>query len=559
MRRSYIISLVATVVITAAAVIGAAAAGWAPVLGLDLQGGIAVTYQASEVTDEANLDQAVAIIRQRVDALGVAEPDITRQGETIVVELPGVDDPQRALDLIGQTAELRFRPVVLGPIDPNNAEARAGLESALVTVQGLIDDAAGPTEPADATTTTVADDASTTTVADDVTTTTVADDVTTTTVADTDVTTTTVADTDASTTTVADDASTTTAPDTTTTTVFDESTAPTLDELITQPEQDDPEKAVILPSSDGTEIYLLGPSEASGVIVGDANATFTNEWFVSVEFTDEGSAVWDAIAQANLGRQLGIVLDGAVESAPTIQTTEFGGSARITGNFDQQRAEDLALVLRFGALPVELEPQTVQQVSATLGEDALQAGIIAGLIGLVLVSVYMLLNYRLLGVVAICSLLVSTGMLWFLISWLGETQGLALSLSGAVGIILSIGVAVDSNVVYYERIKEEIRRGRAPRSAAAGSFDDAFSTIVKADVASLIGAIILFTLTIGAVRGFALYLAIATVIDMLVSYVFMRPMVLWVVRTYASQDPKRLGVTLRPTEPPAAAQAEVMS
>jgi preprotein translocase subunit SecD len=320
--------------------------------------------------------------------------------------------------------------------------------------------------------------------------------------------------------------------------VFDESTAPTLDELITQPEQDDPEKAVILPSSDGTEIYLLGPSEASGVIVGDANATFTNEWFVSVEFTDEGSAVWDAIAQANLGRQLGIVLDGAVESAPTIQTTEFGGSARITGDFDQQRAEDLALVLRFGALPVELEPQTVQQVSATLGEDALQAGIIAGLIGLVLVSVYMLLNYRLLGVVAICSLLVSTGMLWFLISWLGETQGLALSLSGAVGIILSIGVAVDSNV---------------------GSFDDAFSTIVKADVASLIGAIILFTLTIGAVRGFALYLAIATVIDMLVSYVFMRPMVLWVVRTYASQDPKRLGVTLRPTEPPAAAQAEVMS
>lgn len=512
MRRSYIISLVATVVITAAAVIGAAAAGWAPVLGLDLQGGIAVTYQASEVTDEANLDQAVAIIRQRVDALGVAEPDITRQGETIVVELPGVDDPQRALDLIGQTAELRFRPVVLGPIDPNNAEARAGLESALVTVQGLIDDAAGPTEPADATTTTVADDASTTT-----------------------------------------------APDTTTTTVFDESTAPTLDELITQPEQDDPEKVVILPSSDGTEIYLLGPSEASGVIVGDANATFTNEWFVSVEFTDEGSAVWDAIAQANLGRQLGIVLDGAVESAPTIQTTEFGGSARITGDFDQQRAEDLALVLRFGALPVELEPQTVQQVSATLGEDALQAGIIAGLIGLALVSVYMLLNYRLLGVVAICSLLVSTGMLWFLISWLGETQGLALSLSGAVGIILSIGVAVDSNVVYYERIKEEIRRGRAPRSAAAGSFDDAFSTIVKADVASLIGAIILFTLTIGAVRGFALYLAIATVIDMLVSYVFMRPMVLWVVRTYASQDPKRLGVTLRPTEPPAAAQAEVMS
>ena len=233
--------------------------------------------------------------------------------------------------------------------------------------------------------------------------------------------------------------------------------------------------------------------------------------------------------------------------APTIRVREFGGQAVISGGFGESEAKDLALVLRFGALPLELEPQTVEVVSATLGKDALEAGIIAGIVGLALVALYMILFYRLLGVVAILSLGVSGAMLWFIIAWLGEWKGLALTLAGATGIVLSIGVAVDSNIVYYERIKEEVRRGRSVRSAAEGAFSGAFSTIVKADSASIIGAFILYTLTVGAVRGFALFLGVATVLDLVVSYVFMRPLVVLLTRKFAADKPERLGVVEKAT------------
>ena len=558
MRRPYIIQLVATVVLTISAVVGASAAGWSPLLGLDLQGGVAVTYEATGdgAGDEEALEQALDIIRQRVDALGVAEPDITRQGETIVVELPGVDDAQRALDLVGQTAELRFRPVI-NIFDGTDPQQRASAVAIADALNGVVPEATE--EPADdaATDDTTSDDtAAEDTTADDGATDDGAaaddgaDDSTTT------ATTEAPADGDDASTDDAtadendaegDDATTTTTPETTTTTEFDPSTAPTIEEMVTQPEDDTLEASVIFPGGDDDGVYyLLGPAEATGDIISTANATFTGQWFVAVSFTDEGSDEFDALAARNFQRPVGIVLDGVVESAPTIQQTEFNGSAQITGNFDQDEAEDLATALRFGALPVELEPQTVQQVSATLGDDALNAGIVAGLVGLALVALFMIGYYRLLGVVAILSLVVSTGILWFLIAWLGETRGLALSLSGAVGIILSIGVAVDSNIVYYERIKEEVRRGRAIRSAADGSFSGAFSTIVKADVASLIGAAVLFFLTIGAVKGFALYLGIATLIDIVVSYFFMRPMVVLLVRRFAADKPGRLGITQLP-------------
>ncbi|MCB0992030.1 MAG: protein translocase subunit SecD, partial [Acidimicrobiales bacterium] len=413
-----------------------------------------------------------------------------------------------------------------------------------------------------ATTTTVAEsDESTTT---ETTATTAAPD-TTTTVAEGD-TTTTVAEGDTTTTVATEgaaegdtDASTTSStPETTTTTEFDPSTAPTVDEVVTPPDQDDPTKYVILPSSDGTLLHLLQPAVLTGEIVADANASFNGSWFVLVDMTSEGSGAFDAMATQFFGQQVAIALDGVVESAPTINAREFNGQATITGNFTESEAEDLALVLRFGALPVELEPQTVQTVSATLGEDALRAGVVAGIVGLILVAIYMVAYYRLLGVVAISSLTVSTGILWFLISWLGETRGLALSLSGAVGIILSIGVAVDSNIVYYERIKEEVHRGRSVRSAADGSFNGAFSTIVKADMASLIGAFILFVLTIGAVRGFALYLGVATVIDMVVSYVFMRPAVVLLARKFAADKPERLGIVPQRKSADADGEVEVV-
>ncbi|MCP3936971.1 MAG: protein translocase subunit SecD [Actinomycetia bacterium] len=539
MRRSYIVSLVATVVLTATAVISAAAAGWAPLLGLDLQGGVAVTYEATEVADDETLDQAVEIIRQRVDALGVAEPDITRQGTTIVVELPGVDDAKRALDLVGQTAELRFRPV-LQAASASDPQSRFQMQE----FANLLNESLANPQTADEAAT--EDTATEDNTDEDNTDETGTDESTETTTTTEDTATEDNTDEAGTDETGTDESAetTTTTPETTTTTEFDPTTAPTIEDLITAPDQDDADAYVVLPSSDGLVLYLLQPALLTGEIVDDANASFNNaSWLVLVDFTSEGSDAWDQMAALMFEQQIAIALDGVVESAPTINAREFGGRATITGTFTEQEAEDLALVLRFGALPVELEPQTVQTVSATLGDDALRAGVVAGLIGLALVALYMLFYYRLLGLVAISSLAVSTGILWFLIAWLGETRGLALSLSGAVGIILSIGVAVDSNIVYYERIKEEVHRGRSIRSAADGSFAGAFSTIVKADMASLIGAFILFVLTVGAVRGFALYLGVATVIDMVVSYVFMRPLVVLLARKFAADKPGRLGIT----------------
>jgi len=549
-RRSDIASLVITVALTAAAVFGALLAGWGPVLGLDLRGGVAVVLEPTEPTDTDSLDQAIEIIRNRVDAIGVAEPDITRQDQNIVVQLPGVDDAQRALELVGQTAELRFRPVI-ATFNSNDAQQRFQAQTFLEALNAS--QASTTTVPATATTEATAAETTEPETTEPETTepeTSTPDSTTAppTTTPDTTTPDTTTPDTTTPDTTTPDESAETTAADSTTTTVpvttttFDVSTAPDLEELLTQPDMEDPDAVVALASLDGTQFFLLGATEATGEIISTASASFNGQWIVPVDFTSSGSDTFNELAARNFGQQVAITVDGVVYSAPTIQAAEFDGAATISGQFTEEEAKDLALVLRFGALPVELEPQTVQSISATLGQDALEAGIIAGLVGLLLVAIYMIAMYRLLGVVAMLSLVVSGAMLWFIIAWLGEWQGLALTLAGATGIVLSIGVAVDSNIVYYESIKEQVRRGRAVRSAADASFPGAFSTIVKADLASIIGAAILYTLTVGAVKGFALYLGIATLLDLLVSYVFMRPLVVLVTRKFAADAPSRLGV-----------------
>ena len=545
MRRSDIASLVITVALTAAAVFGALLAGWGPVLGLDLRGGVAVVLEPTEPTDTDSLDQAIEIIRNRVDAIGVAEPDITRQDQNIVVQLPGVDDAQRALELVGQTAELRFRPVI-ATFNSNDAQQRFQAQTFLEALNAS--QASTTTVPATATTEATAAETTEPETTEPETSTPDSTTAPPTTTPDTTTPDTTTPDTTTPDTTTPDESAETTAADSTTTTVpvttttFDVSTAPDLEELLTQPDMEDPDAVVALASLDGTQFFLLGATEATGEIISTASASFNGQWIVPVDFTSSGSDTFNELAARNFGQQVAITVDGVVYSAPTIQAAEFDGAATISGQFTEEEAKDLALVLRFGALPVELEPQTVQSISATLGQDALEAGIIAGLVGLLLVAIYMIAMYRLLGVVAMLSLVVSGAMLWFIIAWLGEWQGLALTLAGATGIVLSIGVAVDSNIVYYESIKEQVRRGRAVRSAADASFPGAFSTIVKADLASIIGAAILYTLTVGAVKGFALYLGIATLLDLLVSYVFMRPLVVLVTRKFAADAPSRLGV-----------------
>ena len=452
--------------IVGASLAGVLSAGWTPVLGVQLQGGVEVVLRpANEVSDE-QFERAIEIIRNRVDAIGVAEPDITRQGDQVVIQLPGVKDKQRAVDLIGKTAELTFRPVItfFDPLDPNQrAAAQQVVEGSQVAEGENVDE--------------------------------------------------------------------------------DTEQMVSLSDLLTPPEEDEATATVALLGSAGQMGFVLAPAELTGEVIEEAVATFQGEWIVNLSLNDEGALLFDQMAVANYERQVAIVLDGVVESAPTINAVEFNGQAVISGSFDEAEAKNLALVLRFGALPVEFERDDVRTVSATLGEGTLRAGVIAGLVGLMLVGLYMLFYYRLLGLVAICSLAVSGATLWSIIAWLGESKGLALTLAGATGIIVSIGVQVDSNIVYYERSKEEVRRGRAVRSAADGSFRAAFSTIVWADLASLIGAGVLYQLTSGTVRGFALYLGITTLIDLAVSFFFMRPLVVFVARRLVNERPRRLGLT----------------
>jgi preprotein translocase subunit SecD len=196
-----------------------------------------------------------------------------------------------------------------------------------------------------------------------------------------------------------------------------------------------------------------------------------------------------------------------------------------TGGFDPGQAEDLATIISYGALPVQLKELTVQSVSPTLGSDQLDAGIAAGLIGLLLVALYMLVYYRLLGAVVIAGILVSAALIYSLISYLGNSIGLTLTLAGVTGLIVSVGVTVDSYVVYFERLKDEVRTGRTVRASVDRGFTRSFRTIVAADLVSLIGALVLYFLAIGSVRGFAFFLGVSTILDLLVAYFFMHPVV----------------------------------
>lgn len=488
--RRFTAPLVVILVVAFGALAATFVAGNSPELGLDLQGGASVVLQPPEGVDASGvLDQAIEVIRNRVDALGVAEPEIARQGNAVIVELPGVRDQRRALDVVGQTAELRFRPV-LADLPP-------------------------PGEEPEATTTTTSTPSSSTTAS-----------------------------------TAPGDTSTTatTAPSTTTT------TAPSACQP-TGRDDDKPENEVILlgeETDDGPQpCYRLGPSTVRGTAVSDAKARVQDlggTWSVDLTFTDRGSRAFDeAAAQCNppgeqcpTGR-LAIELDGIVQSAPTIQQSEFGGKAQITGDFSESEARNLALVLRYGSLPVQLEPQTVQTVSPSLGRDSLHAGLLAGAIGTVLVLAYMIFYYRALGIVVVLGLGVWAALQWSIISFLGRTSGLALSLAGVTGIIVSIGVTVDSYVVFFERLKDEVRAGRTVRASVERGFKRAFRTILIADTSAFMGAAVLYLLTVGPVRGFAFFLGLSTLLDVVVAWFFTRPLValLGRRRTFTSS---RLGV-----------------
>jgi preprotein translocase subunit SecD len=498
-KRNLLVSLISILVVAFGLFLGNLIVGNTPSLGLDLQGGASVTMTPVGEYEEAALSVAVDIIRQRVDAIGVAEPEIIRQGDTVVVNLPGVKDQQQALDLIGRTGAVEMRPVLRTAENPENTTTTTGAKGATTTtVKG-------------ATSSTVAQ------------------------------------------------SSTTLAPPSggggesrgravPQTTVPVATTVPGTD-----PETGlAPGQTVYAGQKDGL-IYLLGPAGATGeVFTNEATAQIdAGGWAVSVNLRDgaAGEDQWNALAKQCFeggegcpSKQIAISLDGEVISAPVVQAPSFNGSVQITGSFTEKEANDLARILQFGAVPVKFDTPTVQTVSASLGEDSLKAAMISGLIGVLLVLLFLIFYYRLIALVVVAGLGVSGLLMWSVISWLSKTNGLALTLSGAAGIIVSIGVTVDSYVVFFEKLKDDVQAGRTMRNSAARGFDSAWRAIVVADTASLIGAGVLWWLTVGSVRGFAFFLGLSTLIDMFVSYFFTRPSVLLLARTKLFNNGKVLGV-----------------
>ena len=509
MARRLYLSLVGIVVLVGSLLAGNLFAGNVPSLGLDLQGGASVTLQPEGEFTPSALNQAVEIIEQRVNSLGVSEPEITRQGDNIVVNLPGVSDQQKALDIIGRQGELLLRPVLqAGTLNTDTATTIPGTD---------------------------------------------------TTVLDTTVVDTTIAETEGGPGSVRSRGAATTIPAGTDTTVpaSSDSTVPAVAESNISVSEDttDPYANAVLLGQNG-EAYLVGPAGASGkVFTNNAQAVINNgNWTVTVELRKgaEGEDLWNALTTRCFNRdatcptaRIAIALDGIVISAPTVQEAVFtGGNVQISGDFSQSEARDLAKILEFGAVPVKFGVATVQTVSPTLGKDSLRAAIISGLIGVLLVMAFFFVYYRMLTIVVIGGLMVSGALMWSIIAFISRSNGLALTLSGVAGIIVSIGVTVDSYVVFFERIKDELHAGKSLRSSAQRSFSLAWRTILAADTVSFLGAIVLWWLTVGSVRGFAFFLGLSTLCDVIVSYFFTRPAVLLLARSKFLQGRKILGVAL---------------
>ena len=509
MARRLYFSLLGIVVLVGSLLAGNLLAGNVPALGLDLQGGASVTLQPEGDFTPSALAQAVEIIGQRVNALGVSEPEITRQGDNVVVNLPGVNDQQKALDIIGRQGELLLRPVLqAGTLNTDTATTIPGTETSVV---------------------------------------------------DTSVVDTTIAATEGGPGSVRSRGAATTIPAGTNTTVpaSSDSTLPAAAESNISISEDttDPNANAVLLGQNG-EAYLVGPAGATGkVFTNNAQAVINNgNWTVTVELRKgaEGENLWNALTTKCFNRdatcptaRIAIALDGTVISAPTVQEAVFtGGNVQISGDFSQSEARDLAKILEFGAVPVKFKVATVQTVSPTLGKDSLRAAIISGLIGVLLVMAFFFVYYRMLTIVVIGGLMVSGALMWSIIAFISRSNGLALTLSGVAGIIVSIGVTVDSYVVFFERIKDELHAGKSLRSSAQRSFSLAWRTILAADTVSFLGALVLWWLTVGSVRGFAFFLGLSTLCDVIVSYFFTRPAVLLLARSKFLQGRKILGVAL---------------
>jgi preprotein translocase subunit SecD len=544
-----------------------------PKLGLDLRGGtqVILTPSANQggaaITDD-QLNQAVSIIRQRVDGFGVAESEVTTQGSgqnaSIIVSIPGATN-QAVLDSLATTAKLDFRPVL--------AEAVGGVAptpSPSASASGSVTPSASPSASAKATASAGSASPSSSASGNGAALTSALHG-----------TATTASPTPSASTTPSSSTAVSPTPEATASTDANGITSvgglppiqsKTNDAALqaayasldctktgaTKGGPTDPAQYLVTCSKDGSLKYLLDPAAVRGTEIASASAGISQTgggWEVNLTFTSQGAqefaTVTGQLAQNQPPQnQFGIVLDGLVESSPYVSQAIIGGSAVITGSFTADEAKALANVLKYGSLPVSLEVSSVEQLSPTLGQDQLNAGLLAGALGLLLVGLYLIAYYRALGLVAVASLGVAASITYFVFVILGRQLGLTLSLAGVAGAIVAIGITADSFVVYFERVRDEIREGRSLRAAGDAGWIRARRTILAADFVSFLAAIVLYFLSVGSVRGFAFTLGLTTIVDVVVAFTFTRPLVSILMRTKAftsgkawtGLSPDRLGV-----------------
>jgi preprotein translocase subunit SecD len=470
-------------------------ASFTPKLALDLQGGTQIILSpllldGQAVTTE-QLDQAVSIIRQRVDASGVSESQVTTQGDTnIIVSIPGIPD-ENTLALIKASAKLEFRPVLI---------TSAGTPTAAVDGSETPDPDGTETPAPDETPAAEAPSA------------------------------------------VPTDGS-----DLNWITPEIQKEFDDLDcaSVFREPGQiDDPDVPLVTCDANGFTKFILGPVEVDGANISDAsNGTVTsstgastNTWAVNLEFDEIGTEGFSTVTQRLFPleqprNQFAITLDGFVITAPTTQAVITNGSAQITGSFDRESSKVLADQLKYGSLPIGFEVQSQENISATLGQDQLTSGLLAGLIGLILVVIYSAFQYRGLAIVTVGSLLVAAVLVYLLIAFLSWRQGYRLSMAGVAGLIVAIGITVDSFIVYFERVRDEIREGRNLEVAVENAWKRSIRTILASDAVSFTAAATLFLLTVGNVRGFAFTLGLTTIVDLIVVLLFTHPLLRLLART----------------------------
>lgn len=488
----------------------------APKLGLDLQGGTQVILTpvstGSQPIDAEQIAQTVSIIRERVDGFGVAEAEVTTQGSgastKIIVTIPGVTG-RGVVDQLKTTAKLNFRPVMAIDYGSPNAQPTP---SASPSGSAKPSASASPTKSATPTPT------PTVSVAPEL--------------------------------------------------LKAPIQSKTADEQFGKRFQAlDCEKSDVMSGSTDNEAqylitcqrdaslkYALAPALLTGSDIASATAGLPQSgagaWQVDLTLTTEGAkkfadATKTLSSQKEPNNQFGIVLDGLIVSAPTVNEPILGGQATITGNFTAEEAKALSQVLKYGALPISLNVDEVQQISPTLGNDQLRAGLLAGAFGLLLVVIYLLLYYRALGVIAVISLALAAAITYLTFVVLGREIGFTLTLAGIAGAIVAIGITADSFIVYFERIRDELREGKRLRTAVEAGWVRARRTILAADFVSFLAATVLYYLSVGSVRGFAFTLGLTTLIDIVVAFMFTRPLVVLAAKSkWMNSGSKWTGVTV---------------